>query len=272
MHNSNEPLTQIMVFCKMPVSLFYYAGSESCQSIIGYCDEEAQVAMKSKTRIITIFMTLLAVLMLTTIPVCFGKGEILFEDDFNANEVDDSLWIPAPSWKIIDGVLDIDGGDIAGISVRDDFADFEFSFDFNMVSALYSAEPVIRAEDQNNFYLFQIVADARHQFWPSTNVGGAWQIAKIADESGVNPVLGEWYSMKLIAEGGSFSCYYNKQGEELKFAFTWQDETFQSGSIGFRELAGEHCMYDNVLVTTIGYSASVSPKDALPITWGKLKE
>ena len=228
--------------------------------------------MESKMRTIATIIVISAVLMFAAIQVSFGKGEILFEDDFNANEVDDSLWIPAPTWKIVDGVLDIDGGEVPGLTIKNDFTDFEFSLDFNMVSPLYSAEPVIRAKDQNNLYLFQIVADARHQFWPSTNVGGAWQIAKIADESGVNPVLGEWYSMKIIAEGGTFSCYYNKRGEELKFAFKWEDETFQSGAIGFRELGGEHCMYDNVFVTTIGYSAAVNPKDALSIAWGKLKE
>jgi hypothetical protein len=227
--------------------------------------------MKLKTRMITIFIALLTI-MLATIPVCFGKGEILFKDDFSAKDIDKGLWAPAPSWKIVDGVLDIDGGDVAGVSVKNDFTDFEFTFDFNMVSALWSAEPVIRMKDQNNLYLFQIVADARHQFWPTTNVGGAWQIAKLADDSGINPVLGEWYSMKIIAEGGNIKCYYNQRGKELKLAFTWDDNNFKSGAVGFRELAGEHCMYDNVLVTTIGYSAAVNPKDDLSITWGKLKE
>jgi hypothetical protein len=237
-----------------------------------YYSKEIKVAMKSKMRMITTLMVILAVLMLVAIPVSFGKGEILLKDDFSKKDVDKSLWTPAPSWKIIDGALDIDGGDVAGVSVKNDFTNFEFSFDFNMVSPLWSAEPVVRLNDQNNLYLFQIVADARHQFWPSANVGGAWQIAKLPDDSGVNPALGEWYSMKIIAEGGNFKCYYSQRGKELKLAFTWDDNNFKSGSIGFRELAGEHCMYDNVLVTTIGYSAAVNPKDALSITWGNLKE
>jgi len=229
--------------------------------------------MRSKIAMIANLMIVSAVLILAIVPVSFGKGEILFEDDFSAKDVNKDLWVPAPSWKIVDGVLDIDGGDTPGITVKNDFTDFEFSLDFNMVSPLWAAEPVIRAEDQNNFYLFQIVADARHQFWPSANIGGQWQIAKIPDNSGVNPVLGEWYSMKLVAEGGNFNCYYNQRGKELKLAFTWEDGNFKSGAIGFRELAGEHCMYDNVLVTTIGYTGSaVNPEDSLPITWGKLKK
>ena len=35
--------------------------------------------------------------------------------------------------------------------------------------------------------------------------------------------------------------------------------------------SGEHSLYDNVLVTTVGHSFAVNPDDALPVTWGKLK-
>ena len=89
-----------------------------------------------------------------------------------------------------------------GVTVKDDFTDFEFSCDFNMVSPLWAAEPVLCAKGEEGFYLFQIVADNRHQFWPTIRAGGQWQIDKIADESGVNPQLGEWYSIKIIVEGG----------------------------------------------------------------------
>ena len=227
--------------------------------------------MKSRRKVVAFQMFLLSVLMLATAPVCFGGGKILFFDDFETGEIDENLWIPANSWQIVDGVLDANGGEVAGITVKDDFTDFEFSCDFSMVSPLWAAEPVLRATGQASFYLFQIVADNRHQFWPTIFVGGQWQIVKIADESGVNPQLGQWYSIKIIAKGGRFDCYYNQRGEELQFAFTWEDDTIESGAVGFRELGGEHCMYDNVFVTTIGYSA-VNPKDSLSTTWGKLKD
>ena len=228
--------------------------------------------MRSRKKAVAL-MFLLSVLMLANPTVRSGKCEVLFADDFEAGEIDEDVWIPAPSWEIVDGVLDANGGEVAGITVKNDFTDFEFSCDFNMVSPLWAAEPVLRAQDQSNLYLFQIVADARHQFWPTTRVAGVWTVAKIADESGVNPELGEWYSIKIIAEGGSFDGYYNHRGEELKFAFNWEDDTFTEGAIGFRELGGEHCMYDNVLVTTIGHSAgAVNPGGSLSATWGELKD
>lgn len=227
--------------------------------------------MESRKRLVFLHVFLLSVLMLVNTAVCFGKGEVLFEDDFEAAEIDEDLWIPAPTWVITDGVLDANGGEVAGLTVKDDFTDFDYSFDFNMVSVLYAAEPVLRAKGQDALYLFQIVADGRHQFWPTTRVDGQWQVAKIADESGVNPVLNKWYSLRIIADGGRFDCYYNERGEELKFAFTWEDDNYGEGAIGFRELGGEHCLYDNVLVTTIGYSAAVNLKDNLSTTWGKLK-
>ena len=225
--------------------------------------------IKSTGKAFAFQMFLLSVLMLAAASVCFG--EILFEDDFEAGEIDTDVWIPAPTWQIVDGVLDANGGEVAGITVQDDFTDFEFSCDFKMVSQLYSAEPVLRATGQDSFYLFQIVADNRHQFWPTIRAAGQWQIANIPDESGVNPQLNEWYSMKIIAEGGSFDCYYNQRGEELQFSFHWEDATLESGAIGFRELGGEHCMYDNVLVCSIG-GCAVNPEDSLPTTWGKLKD
>jgi len=232
-----------------------------------------KIMIKSRRKAIAFQMFLLSVLILVAATVCFGK--ILFFEDFEVGEIDTDIWIPANSWKIVDGVLDANGGgEMPGITVKDDFTDFEFSCDFKMVSKLYSAEPVLRAtgnQPQDSFYLFQIVADNRHQFWPTTRNGGGWQIDKIADESGVNPQLNEWYSMKIIAKGGGFDCYYNQRGEEeLKFAFHWENDIIESGAIGFRELGGEHCMYDNVLVTTIGHTA-ISPRDSLPTTWGAIK-
>lgn len=38
-----------------------------------------------------------------------------------------------------------------------------------------------------------------------------------------------------------------------------------------RASAGEHSLYDNLLVTTVGHSFAVNPADALSVTWGKLK-
>ena len=60
---------------------------------------------------------------------CFcllGAGEILFEEDFESG-LDENVWIPAGTWKIIDGTLDIEGGG-EGFTVRNDFTDFEGTY------------------------------------------------------------------------------------------------------------------------------------------------
>ena len=48
----------------------------------------------------------LLLLMLATASVCFGKGKVLFEEDFEEGEIDKDVWIPTGSWKIVDGVSD----------------------------------------------------------------------------------------------------------------------------------------------------------------------
>jgi hypothetical protein len=65
---------------------------------------------------------------------------------------------------------------------------------------------------------------------------------------------------------------YRPIPKELGLACTWEDDTHGEGGVGFRAGGGEHCLYDNVLVTTIESTTAVNPDNALPITWGKLKE
>ena len=50
----------------------------------------------------------------------------------------------------------------------------------------------------------------------------------LANESGVQPELGEWYSIKLVAEGNRYELHLGKQGEELKLACKWTDKTHKS--------------------------------------------
>ena len=83
--------------------------------------------------------------------------------------------------------------------------------------------------------------------------------------------LGKWYTIKIVAEGDRYDLYLAELGKELKLCCTWKDDTNDKGGIGFRAGGGEHSLYDNVLVTTVGHSFAVNPEDALSVTWGKLK-
>ena len=227
--------------------------------------------MKSREMRFSIF-TFFSFILIAYASICVG--EVLFEDDFEGGTIDQKKWNPAPTWVVDKGVLGANGGEI-GITVKNDFTDFEFYADFNMLSAnKFAPNFVLRAKDKDNCTLVQIVADARNQLWWFMRVGGNFKVdAKnfLANESGVQPELERWYSIKLVAEGNRYELHLGKQGEELKLACKWTDKTHKRGGIGFREGNGEHCLYDNILVTTVGHSFAVNPHNSLPTVWGRIK-
>ena len=227
--------------------------------------------MKSREMRFSIF-TFFSFILIAYASICIG--EVLFEENFEGGKIDQKKWNPAPTWVVKKGVLDANGGEI-GITVKNDFTDFEFYADFNMLSAnKFAPNFVLRAKDKDNCTLVQIVADARNQLWWFMRVGGNFKVdAKnfLANESGVQPELEKWYSIKLVAEGNRYELHLGKQGEELKLACKWTDKTHKRGSIGFREGNGEHCLYDNILVTTVGHSFAVNPHNSLSTMWGNIK-
>ena len=227
--------------------------------------------MKSREMRFSIF-TFFSFILIAYASICVG--EVLFEDDFEGGKIDQKKWNPAPTWIVKKGVLDANGGEI-GITVKNDFTDFEFYADFNMLSAnKFAPNFVLRAKDKDNCTLVQIVADARNQLWWFMRVGGNFKVdAKnfLANESGVQPELERWYSIKLVAEGNRYELHLGKQGEELKLACKWTDKTHKRGGIGFREGNGEHCLYDNILVTTVGHNFAVNPHNNLPTVWSRIK-
>jgi len=227
--------------------------------------------MKSEKMKFNIFTLFLFILTLIYTPLCIGK--VIFEDDFEKNVIDKGKWTPTGSWSLEDGVLVVNGGEV-GLTVKNDLTDFESYVDFYMINPVWAANWVIRTEDANNCTLVQIVADNRDQFWWFTRVGGNYIVKdedKLDNESGVHAELGKWYTIKIVAEGDRYDLYLAERGKELKLCCTWEDDTNDKGGIGFRAGGGEHSLYDNVLVTTVGHSFAVNPEDALPVTWGKLK-
>lgn len=227
-----------------------------------------------KPSMFTGFVFLLSALIL----VSASKGEILLEEDFEAGEIDEDVWIPAPSWKIIDGVLDATSEpEEVGYTVSD-FTDFEFSADFRILTV--NAGFLMRVPDLNNWYLPIMGVGEQHDRentieW-NARVGGSYvDDARLPFESDfLEPTQpDEWYRIKFIFEGDKFTCFRTKRGEELDekrhLVGTWENDALDSGAIGFREKNNEHSQYDNVLVTTIGYG--VSPEGHLSTTWGNIK-
>lgn len=227
--------------------------------------------IKSRAMRFNIFIFFLFILISVHAPICIS--EVLFEDDFNKKDVDKGKWMPAATWSVDDESLVVNGGEV-GISVKDDFTDFEFYVDFYMINPLWASNWVVRAKDINNCTLVQVVADNRNQFWWFTRVGGNYIVKdddKLDNESGVHPELEKWYTIKIVAEGDRYDLYLGERGEELELSCTWKDDTHDKGGIGFRAGGGEHSLYDNLLVTTVGHNFAINPNDSLPVTWGELK-
>lgn len=227
--------------------------------------------IKSSKMNFSIFTLVSFVILSVYAPLCVG--EVLIEDDFEKNNIDSNKWIPTDGWTLDSGTLNVNGGGV-GITKVTDLTDFEFNVDFNMVDPLWSANWVVHAKDQNNCTLVQIVADARNQFWWFTRVDGAYNVpdhGKLNNESGVHPELGKWYTIRIVAKDGTYEIHLGERGKDLNLCCIWKDNTHNKGAIGFRAWTGEHTVYDNVLVTTVGHATAVDPTDALPVTWGKLK-
>ena len=227
--------------------------------------------IKSRRKVVAFWTFLFSVSTLVAVSVCFGKGQILFEEDFEAGKIDEELWVPAPTWKVVDGVLDANGGE-SGYTVKNDFTDFEFSADFKIVAGYNGF--VMRAQDQGNLFMHQVGVGDKSIWWHS-KVGGAWAPVQKPIESGLIPEKEVWYRMKFIVEGNQFTCLMAESGEEVDaekhLVGTCEHDAFDKGAIGFRESGSEHSQYDNILVTTIGYMAAVSPKGHLSTTWGFIK-
>jgi len=217
------------------------------------------------------FTLFLSALMLVSASVCFG--EILFQEDWESGVIDENIWIPAPSWQIIDGVLDAAGGE-SGSTVQNDFTDFEFSVDAMIVAEYIGF--VMRVQDQDNMFMHQMGAGDPN-IWFHSKVGGAWSPEQVPIESGLAPETDVWYRVKFIVEGNQTTCLMGERGIELNevdhLVGTWENDSFASGAIGFRHWGDEHGQYDNILVTTIGFEPSaVTPGHKLSTAWGSIKK
>ena len=116
--------------------------------------------MKSREMRFSIF-TLFSLILMAYASICVG--EVLFEENFEGGKIDQKRWDPSAGWVVKEGALDANGGEI-GITVKNDFTDFEFYADFNMLSAnKFAPNFVLRAPDKDNCALVQLVADARNQ-------------------------------------------------------------------------------------------------------------
>ena len=227
--------------------------------------------------------------------LCIGTvtAEVLFDDDFESGNIDESEWTPQGTWLIVDNadghnvlgnkVLDVWGGDV-GLSVDDFPEDFDYYADFKTMDAGLTGF-VFHGTDGNNIYMHQVSTAGsghtpQHIRW-HRRIDGAWVAEPGAFEDGVDREQDVWYRIKFEVRKHNFKAYIGPVGGgigELILVSEWTDSesAHSEGKIGFRmsggDRAGEHAQYDNIVVVTPDFDPTpVEPQEKLAVTWGNLK-
>ena len=227
--------------------------------------------------------------------LCIGTvtAEVLFDDDFESGNIDESEWTPQGTWLIVDNadghnvlsnkVLDVWGGDV-GLSVDDFPEDFDYYADFKTMDAGLTGF-VFHGTDGNNIYMHQISTAGsghtpQHIRW-HRRIEGSWAAEPGAFADGVDREQDVWYRVKFEVRKHNFKAYIGPVGGgigELILVSEWTDSesAHSEGKIGFRmsggDRAGEHAQYDNIVVVTPDFDPTpVEPQEKLAVTWGNLK-
>ena len=231
------------------------------------------------------FVCLLLILCAATV-----SAEILFHDDFEGENIDDTKWVPKNTWVLEDNadghdalgnnVLFVPGGDV-GLTVDEFPEEYDYYADFKAVQNGLTGF-VFHGQDENNIYMHQVSTAAsghtpQHIRW-HRRVNGGWAAEPGAFEDGIDREQGVWYRAKFeVRSGSNFKAYIGPVGgigAELSFVSEWTDsqKAFSMGKIGFRMSGAEHAQYDNIFVVTPGGEATpVEPKGKIAVTWGNLK-
>ena len=227
--------------------------------------------------------------------LCIGSvtAEVLFEDDFESGNIDESKWAPQGTWLIVDNddghdvlggkVLDVWGGGV-GLSADDFPADFDYYADFKTMDAGLTGF-VFHGTDAENIYMHQVSTEGsghtpQHIRW-HRRVAGGWAAEPGAFADGVDREQDVWYRIKFEVREHEFKAYIGPVGGgigDLTLVSEWTDSesAHSEGKIGFRmsggDRAGEHAQYDNIVVVTPDFNpAPVEPQGKLAVTWGHLK-
>ena len=225
-----------------------------------------------------------------------SDAAILFKEDFEGGAIDPGVWNAPNTWELADSegvsglgakVLSINGGE-AGITVKNNFADFVYEADFRALDSGKITGFVFRAQDNaNNFYMHQISTDGsahtpNNMRW-HWKVNGNWNVEPIPfmNDRIVPPNV--WHRARFIVNGFNLKVFVVEKSMEGKADMIqigdWTDDknggtgNFASGAIGFRSSGGEAMQFDNIVVADRleDVSTPVEPRGKLATVWGKLK-
>jgi alpha-L-rhamnosidase len=176
----------------------------------------------------------------TVTPTPTPGGSTLLADDFSG---DLSKWVNTANASISGGQLTLTNNEIMrSVAGGAGWTDYTYQADAKITAI--GAGLVFRSQDDNNYYMWQLNANGKLR--PHKKVAGAWTVIK---EVVAGITVGTTYTVKVETVGPAIKTYLN--GSLID---TTIDTAFTSGKMGFREAVSETAVFDNVLVTTTGFT------------------
>lgn len=174
----------------------------------------------------------------------------------NFSTIPQWMWQPTP-WTIRDGALHVAGGDNALAASGKDWTDYTFAVDVTPLATGPRETPpyaqagwLVRMRDQDNGYAVLL-----SNFPYATPAATGYIVFVVL--SGGQAVTVRPTPLPFAVEGGrTYHVRTTVTGADLtvtvdgKEVLTVHDETYASGTVGFREFDTESAIFDNVAVTT----------------------
>jgi len=234
--------------------------------------------------------TLLVMVIGSMFLVSVGYAGDLFQDDFEGADIDTDKWevIQAAAVNQHDGVLELTGGEFCLLSVQE-FGDFVLEMEY--IPVFHCGGWVLRAQDANNSYMVNLptmeeaVANTPNHVRWHIRENNAWaltpgDIPALTDDSEAPVELHDGgentYLVVMEAKGDTFNFYMKDETGKLVLVSTFEDNTFESGKIGFRMSGSagvegaEQAQFDNLVIRT-ELAEAVESRGKLASAWGSLK-
>ncbi|MCX5868032.1 MAG: DUF1080 domain-containing protein [Proteobacteria bacterium] len=218
--------------------------------------------LKENIKTIWLFsLTAISFTLLILISALRRKFLLGLKDNFEGNI--NHNWDFVGPWRIPEkGILLVTGSDEGGITkLGSQWENYSFSFKAKIINKCLGV--VVRAQDLNNYYMFQINKDSikphRRVSMPSIQkeesqagkedpeiipikISIGWEIFN--PPTPINPPLSDWFDFKIDVRGHSVSIYINN---ELVFQ---KDSILQisTGKVGFRNSGSEEAYIKKVRV------------------------
>lgn len=183
-------------------------------------------------------------------------------------------------WEQINGTMKVEKGELIvsgsdGVAVLPDsdwddkWTDYSIECKMMMETGPDNMGVLLRYQASDTYYIFSVM-NGRQQVEIWSLVAGNYTEEKV---TAFENEMGEWYTVKVTAEGENFEMYVN---DEL--IIEWSDDKLETGKAGVRTYASTS-HFDDFLVKGEGIptspgepGAAVKSERKLATTWARLKK